>query len=82
MSREEGPTYSPGREASMPVVLVVNQDPLMVTLLAAFLTAKNYSVIKAYSAAQAAKIIRQQPVDLVIGNAADAGALTGGSKDS
>ena len=66
MSREEVRTYSTDKEARMPSVLVVDDDPLIVALLTGLLTSKNYSVIKAYSGVEARKIVKAQHVDMII----------------
>ncbi len=66
MSRDEVRAYSTEGEAKPPSVLVVDDDPLIVALLTGLLTSKNYSVIKSYSGQDALRIVRSQPVDLII----------------
>jgi len=66
MSRVEEGRYAPERPEREPVVLVVDDDPLLVSVLTGLLTTKNYSVIKAYSGTEALKVIRDQPVDLIL----------------
>lgn len=66
MSRDEVPTYSTDREARMPSVLIVDDDPLIVALLTGLLTSKDYSVKKCYNGADALEVVKSQPVDLII----------------
>lgn len=66
MSRDGAPTYSTDREARMPSVLIVDDDPLIVALLTGLLTSKDYSVKKCYNGAAALDVVKSQPVDLII----------------
>lgn len=66
MSRVDAGNHTSERHHSKRVVLVVDRDPLIVSVLTGLLTSKNYSVIKAYSGSEALKILQHESVDAVL----------------